>query len=70
VARVTHRNLNDDTVEGLQFKQFVGMSLQYHPEASPGPHDSFYLFDEFLDLVAEHRGVRAPVDKRGRPVRA
>jgi carbamoyl-phosphate synthase small subunit len=70
VARVTHRNLNDDTVEGLQFKQFAGMSLQYHPEASPGPHDSFYLFDDFLDLVAEQRGVRSPVDKRGRPVRA
>jgi carbamoyl-phosphate synthase small subunit len=46
------------------------MSLQYHPEASPGPHDSFYLFDDFLDLVAEQRGVRSPVDKRGRPVRA
>ena len=70
VARITHVNLNDDTVEGLQFKQFAGMSLQYHPEASPGPHDSFYLFDDSLDLVAEQRGVRSPVDKRGRPVRA
>jgi carbamoyl-phosphate synthase small subunit len=70
VARITHVNLNDDTVEGLQFAQFAGMSLQYHPEASPGPHDSFYLFDDFLDLVAEQRGVRSPVDKRGRPVRA
>ena len=69
-ARITHVNLNDDTVEGLQFKQFAGMSLQYHPEASPGPHDSFYLFDDFLDLVAERRGVRSPVDKRGRPVQA
>lgn len=69
-ARITHVNLNDDTVEGLRFKQFAGMSLQYHPEASPGPHDSFYLFDEFLDLVAEQRGVRSPVDKRGRPVQA
>jgi len=69
-ARVTHWNLNDDTVEGLRFKPFAGMSLQYHPEASPGPHDSFYLFDDFLDLVAEQRGVRSPVDKRGRPVRA
>lgn len=69
-ARVTHVNLNDDTVEGLRFKQFAGLSLQYHPEASPGPHDSFYLFDEFLDLVAEERGVHAPADKRGRPVTA
>ena len=57
LARVTHRNLNDDTVEGLQFQRFAGMSLQYHPEASPGPHDSRYLFDQFLDLVAEERGV-------------
>ena len=69
-ARVTHVNLNDDTVEGLRFKQFAGLSLQYHPEASPGPHDSFYLFDDFLDLVAEERGVKAPADRRGRPVTA
>ena len=52
-AEVTHRNLNDDTVEGLRFKQFSGLSLQYHPEASPGPHDSRYLFDAFLDLVKQ-----------------
>lgn len=61
VAEVTHLNLNDQTVEGLRFKQFVGLSLQYHPEASPGPHDSYYLFDEFLQDIAEHRGV--PVRK-------
>ena len=58
-AEVTHRNLNDDTVEGLRFKQFAGLSLQYHPEASPGPHDSRYLFDAFLEMVAEHR-AKAP----------
>ncbi|ARA93270.1 MAG: carbamoyl-phosphate synthase small subunit [Bacteroidetes bacterium] len=58
VAVLTHRNLNDDTVEGLRFKQFVGFSVQYHPEASPGPHDSRYLFDTFLQDIAEHRGVR------------
>ena len=55
-AAVTHVNLNDDTVEGLRFKTFAGMSVQYHPEASPGPHDSRYLFDEFLDLIAEETG--------------
>ena len=59
VARVTHRNLNDGTVEGLRFKQFAGLSVQYHPEASPGPHDSAYLFDSFLDLVREARGIPA-----------
>ncbi len=50
-AVVTHRNLNDQTVEGLRFKQFAGMSVQYHPEASPGPHDSRYLFDAFLAMI-------------------
>ena len=60
VARVTHVNLNDDTIEGLRFKQFAGMSLQYHPEASPGPHDSHYHFDAFMELVAEERDVTLP----------
>jgi carbamoyl-phosphate synthase small subunit len=59
-ARVTHVNLNDDTIEGLRFKQFAGMSLQYHPEASPGPHDSHYHFDRFMELVAEERGLSLP----------
>jgi carbamoyl-phosphate synthase small subunit len=52
VAAVNHRNLNDGTVEGLRFKRFAGLSVQYHPEACPGPHDSHYLFDEFLQMVA------------------
>ena len=59
VARVTHRNLNDGTVEGLKFAAFPGLSVQYHPESSPGPHDSAYLFDSFLDLVREARGIPA-----------
>jgi carbamoyl-phosphate synthase small subunit len=59
-ARVTHMNLNDDTIEGLRFKRFPGMSLQYHPEASPGPHDSHYHFDAFMELVAEERGLTIP----------
>ena len=52
-AEVTHINLNDHTIEGLRFKSFSGMSVQYHPEASPGPHDSAYLFDQFLDMIKE-----------------
>lgn len=52
VAEVSHINLNDGTVEGLRFKQFAGLSVQYHPEASPGPHDSRYLFTEFLNMVS------------------
>jgi carbamoyl-phosphate synthase small subunit len=61
VAVMTHVNLNDRTVEGLRFKSFSGLSVQYHPEASPGPHDSAYLFDEFLaDIVSSGRvGLRA-----------
>ena len=51
VAEVTHLNLNDKTIEGLRFKAFAGISVQFHPEASPGPHDSHYLFDQFLELV-------------------
>ncbi len=57
---MSHINLNDRTVEGLRFKSFAGLSVQYHPEASPGPHDSRYLFDEFLALVAAHRPVATP----------
>ena len=53
-AEMTHINLNDQTVEGLRFKNIAGLSVQYHPEASPGPHDSHYLFDEFLRLIADH----------------
>jgi carbamoyl-phosphate synthase small subunit len=56
-VEVTHINLNDQTVEGLRFKSFPGFSVQYHPEASPGPHDSAYLFQQFEDLLKEHTAV-------------
>ncbi len=59
-ARITHVNLNDGTVEGLRFQTFAGLSLQYHPEASPGPHDSHYHFDAFMDMVADERDVTVP----------
>lgn len=62
LARVTHRNLNDGTVEGLRFTQFPGLSVQYHPEACPGPRDSHYLFDQFLELVRAHREARADAE--------
>lgn len=58
-AVVTHINLNDKTIEGLRFTTFPGMSVQYHPEASPGPHDSSYLFDRFLDMIKEGKGELA-----------
>lgn len=48
---ITHRNLNDDTVAGLRHRNAPAFCVQYHPEASAGPHDSQYLFDEFRNLI-------------------
>jgi carbamoyl-phosphate synthase small subunit len=48
---ITHRNLNDDTIEGIRLKNKKAFSVQYHPEASPGPHDARYLFDSFLKMM-------------------
>ena len=49
----THWNLNDNTVEGIRSKKLNAFSVQYHPEASPGPHDSSYLFEYFIELMAD-----------------
>ena len=49
---ITHRNLNDDTIEGLSVIGKNAFSVQYHPEAAPGPHDSRYLFDQFVSLLS------------------
>jgi carbamoyl-phosphate synthase small subunit len=48
---ITHINLNDQTLEGIRLKNKNAFSVQYHPEATPGPHDSRYLFDEFLAMI-------------------
>lgn len=55
LADITHINLNDGTIEGLSFKRFNGFAVQYHPEASPGPHDSSYLFDHFIQRISESK---------------
>jgi carbamoyl-phosphate synthase small subunit len=54
-VELTHRNLNDDTLEGFRHREFPVFCVQYHPEASPGPHDSYYLFGEFKKQMEEWR---------------
>ena len=54
-VQVTHINLNDKTVEGLSHKAIPAFSVQYHPEASPGPHDSYYLFGRFREMILSHK---------------
>ncbi len=61
-AQLTHVNLNDQTVEGIRCSDVPAFSVQYHPEAGPGPHDSRYLFAEFEDLMAS---VVGPAKGRG-----
>ncbi len=53
-ARVSHLGLNDNVVEGIECIDVPAFSVQYHPEAAAGPHDSAYLFDRFADLMAAH----------------
>ncbi|HXI09293.1 MAG TPA: gamma-glutamyl-gamma-aminobutyrate hydrolase family protein, partial [Thermodesulfobacteriota bacterium] len=55
IAELTHINLNDGTVEGFTHTKLPLFSVQYHPEASPGPHDSQYLFKRFTGLMESHR---------------
>jgi carbamoyl-phosphate synthase small subunit len=57
-AEVTHINLNDNTIEGLRHIELGAFSVQYHPEASPGPHDSLYLFDEFVGRVKDNEAAK------------
>jgi len=58
-AQVSHVCLNDDVVEGLRCLEVPAFSVQYHPEAAAGPHDSAYLFDEFIELMSSPGKVRA-----------
>jgi len=57
-VELTHINLNDNTLEGFRCKRLDAFCVQYHPEASPGPHDSQYLFRKFTDLMAQRKTAR------------
>lgn len=54
-VQVTHRHLNDNTIAGIELTNKPVFSVQYHPEASAGPHDSRYLFDQFIDLMKQNK---------------
>jgi carbamoyl-phosphate synthase small subunit len=58
-AELTHINLYDRTVEGLTLRDVPGATVQYHPEAGPGPHDSLYLFDRFIQQIGAHADAPA-----------
>jgi len=61
-VRITHLNLNDKTCEGMQHREAPLFSVQYHPEAAPGPHDSQYLFDKFTGMMRRAGGRHAQTD--------
>ncbi len=55
VGEVSHKNANDQTCEGVRYKNFPCFTVQFHPEACGGPHDTAYLFDEFIDMINKNR---------------
>ena len=52
---ITHINLNDESIEGIRLRDRPAFSVQYHPEATPGPHDSRYLFDDFIEMIKNNK---------------
>lgn len=54
-VELTHINLNDRTVEGMEHKKLPIFSVQYHPEAAPGPHDANHLFDKFIKMMEKFK---------------
>lgn len=58
LVEITHVNLNDNSIEGIRVKDKAAFSVQYHPEAAPGPHDSEYLFDDFVENIKKSVGEK------------
>ena len=56
-VEITHLHLNDNTIMGIRIKSKKAFSVQYHPEASPGPHDSRYLFDQFVEMIRQDQAI-------------
>jgi len=56
-VEIIHVNLNDKSVEGIRHKVFPAFSIQYHPEAAPGPHDAKYLFNQFIEMIDRHKNA-------------
>ena len=52
---ITHREINDGTVEGLRHKRYKAFSVQFHPDAAPGPHDAVDLFDDFMHMIDQRK---------------
>jgi len=60
-VEVTHINLNDKSIEGIKVKGKPAFSVQYHPESTPGPHDSRYLFDQFISMIHADKAILEPI---------
>lgn len=67
-VETTHINLNDGTSEGLRHRELPVFSVQYHPEACPGPHDAVHLFDRFVQLMQKHSGRAGRCAQAGSPI--
>jgi len=65
-AKITHINLNDQTAEGMENEELNFFSVQFHPEAGPGPNDAVYLFDKFINAMKENRQVYWPGSRKGK----
>ena len=58
VGEVSHKNANDQTCEGVRYKNFPCFTVQFHPEACGGPQDTAYLFDEFIDMIKSSKEAK------------